>query len=445
MNATADTGGGGGGYGAGQHYRQSAAANGGSGIVIVRYPIPSYTITATAGVGGTISPSGVTTVAYATDNDYTIAANPHYYVVDVFVDGVSQGAISTYTFSSVKADHTIAVTFAAETFTIETSASANGTITPSSPAVDYGTNQTFLIQPDAGYHVVDVIADGVSQGAVGSYTFYNVTSAGHTISATFAIDEHTISASAGPGGAIAPSGDTTLTSGESLTCTITPDVGYHTVDVLVDGVSQGPIPTYTFSNVTANHTISATFAIDENTISASAGPGGSIAPSGDTTVALGGSLTCTITPDVGYHTVDVLVDGVSQGPIAHVHVHERHREPHHLGDVRDRHVPITTSPSANGTITPSSPDGRLRLQPDVPHPTGRGLPHRGCQLLTECPRGPRLVHLLQRHLGRPHDLGDVRDRWARSRSSASRRPPAPGRVRGAVVDSVRWTGSDLVR
>jgi hypothetical protein len=62
--------------------------------------------------------------------------------------------------------------------------------------------------------------------------------------------------------------------------TITPDVGYHIVDVLVDGSSVGAVPTYTFTNVTANHTISATFAINIYTITASAGAHGAIVPSG---------------------------------------------------------------------------------------------------------------------------------------------------------------------
>ena len=62
---------------------------------------------------------------------------------------------------------------------------------------------------------------------------------------------------------------------------VTPDPGYHIADVLVDGVSVGAVSTsYTFTNVTANHTIAATFAIDTFTITASAGANGSISPSG---------------------------------------------------------------------------------------------------------------------------------------------------------------------
>ena len=71
--------------------------------------------------------------------------------------------------------------------------------------VNYGANQTFSHHPGGHYHVADVLVDGVSVGAVTSYTFTNVT-ANHTIAASFAIDTFTITASAGANGSISPSG-----------------------------------------------------------------------------------------------------------------------------------------------------------------------------------------------------------------------------------------------
>ena len=78
--------------------------------------------------------------------------------------------------------------------------------------MNHGANQSYLIVPSPGYHVADVLVDGVSQGALTSYTFTNVT-AGHTISATFAINTYTITATAGANGSIAPAGDTGVNSG----------------------------------------------------------------------------------------------------------------------------------------------------------------------------------------------------------------------------------------
>ena len=96
----------------------------------------------------------------------------------------------TYTFTNVQADGRIEATFEkpATTYTIEASAGANGTITPSgSVSVTSGGSQTFTIAPSTDYEVADVLVDSVSQGAITTYTFTNVT-ANHTISVTFLKD-----------------------------------------------------------------------------------------------------------------------------------------------------------------------------------------------------------------------------------------------------------------
>lgn len=63
----------------------------------------------------------------------------------------------------------------------------------------------------------------------------------------------------GANGKISPSSNVNVVYGASQTFTITPDEGYEVEDVLVDGKSVGAVTSYTFENVTANHTISATF------------------------------------------------------------------------------------------------------------------------------------------------------------------------------------------
>lgn len=72
--------------------------------------------------------------------------------------------------------------------------------------------------------------------------------------------EHTITASAGTGGTISPSGSVKVRHTDSETFTITPDSDYHISDVKVDGTSVGAVEVYTFDRVTGNHTIVAAFA-----------------------------------------------------------------------------------------------------------------------------------------------------------------------------------------
>ncbi len=200
--------------------------------------------------------------------------------------------------------------------TITASAGANGSISPSgSVQVEYSASQAFDITSDTGYHVADVLVDGASVGAVTSYEFPNVTAV-HTISATFAIDTFTISASAGANGTISPSGGVAVNFGSDQTFSVVPNTGYHIADVLVDGASVGSVTSYEFTNVTANHSISATFAINVYTITASAGANGAISPTGHVWLTYGSDQAFSIVPDTGCYIADVLVDGASVGIVS---------------------------------------------------------------------------------------------------------------------------------
>jgi hypothetical protein len=275
----------------------------------------TYTITASAGPGGTISPDGAVSVACGTDQTFTIAPDSCSEIVDVLVDGVSVGAVASYTFTAVGANHTIDASFAPLAYTITASAGLGGTISPDGAvSVSCGTDQTFTITPDACHQIADVLVDGVSVGAVTSYTFTAVT-ANHTISATFLLNSSTITATAGPGGTITPSGAISVNCGADQSFLITPDLCHTIGDVLVDGVSVGPVSAFTFTNVTANHTIDVVFDAIPFTITASAGAGGSISPVGGVVVGCGSNQTFTITPDPCYHVTDVLVDGISVGAV----------------------------------------------------------------------------------------------------------------------------------
>jgi hypothetical protein len=280
------------------------------------FAVTSFTIAASADPNGAISPSGNVNVnCGASSPVFTITPNACYHIAQVYVDGFPQGAITTYQFTNVQANHTISASFTVNTEVITASAGANGSISPTGAVnVNCGADQGFTITANSGYHVADVLVDGGSVGAVTTYTFTNVT-ANHTISASFAVTTYTITASADPNGAIAPSGAVGVAAGSDQSFTITANAHYHVSDVLVDGGSVGPVTAYTFTNVQADHTIAASFAIDTYTITATADANGSIAPSGAVPVDYGTDQTFTITPDGGYHVLDVLVDGSSVGAV----------------------------------------------------------------------------------------------------------------------------------
>lgn len=76
------------------------------------YTPNTYKITATANTGGTITPAGNTTITENGSIAFTIKPDKNYIIKDVLVDGNSIGAVTTYTFTSVKANHTIEAKFA---------------------------------------------------------------------------------------------------------------------------------------------------------------------------------------------------------------------------------------------------------------------------------------------------------------------------------------------
>ena len=277
----------------------------------------AYIITASAGSGGSISPSGSVSVTAGTYQAFYITPATGYRLVNVVVDGASVGAATSYLFPNVAGPHTITASFA-PIYTITATAGANGSISPSgSISVTGGTNKYFDIYGNTGYRVANVVVDGVSLGALTSYTFTNVTGP-HTISATYM---PTITATVGAGGMMTPNGTTPVASGGSLSYTITPNSGYHVKDVLVNGASVGAVTSYSFTGVTTPQTMAVIFEKNSGfTITASTGNQGigwgSITPDGVTTVASGGSQTYSITPDEGSYIVGVIVDGLSVGAVS---------------------------------------------------------------------------------------------------------------------------------
>lgn len=106
---------------------------------------------------------------------------------------------------------------------------------------------------------------------------------------------HSIIATAGSGGSITPAGSVTVNNGANQTFTIKPNSNFFIEDVMVDGVSHGKITSYTFNNVTADHTISATFRFsDSGSTSSGSDSSNESSTSYTTGVVVTGNLDSTI-------------------------------------------------------------------------------------------------------------------------------------------------------
>jgi hypothetical protein len=90
---------------------QALGVTGVGDFAVAESSIVHFTITASAGANGSISPNGVVSVVSGANQSFTIAPAPGYQVAGVSVDGVSVGAVTTYNFTNLTANHTIMATF----------------------------------------------------------------------------------------------------------------------------------------------------------------------------------------------------------------------------------------------------------------------------------------------------------------------------------------------
>lgn len=169
--------------------------------ITAHFAVNTYTVNATAGANGSISPSGAVQVDHGASQSFTITPSAHHHVADVLVDGSSVGAVTGYTFSNVTAAHTIAATFAGDTYTVTASAGVNGTLSPDTPSprtVQHGDTVAFTFLADPGHHVASVSGSGGtpysnSANGVAAYTY--TSGAIHddsAVTATFAVNVYSV-------------------------------------------------------------------------------------------------------------------------------------------------------------------------------------------------------------------------------------------------------------
>ena len=278
--------------------------------ISVKFKVQTYSITSSAGNGGSISPQGINTLNYGTKQSYTITPYRGYVLDTLFVNGLKVDSISSYTFDSVKSDQTISVKFKVQTFTINSSAGNGGSITPQGiSTLNYGTKPTYTITQNTGYILDSLIVNGLKVDSISSYTFDSVKS-DQTISVKFKVQTFTINSSAGNGGSITPQGISTLNYGTKPTYTITQNTGYILDSLIVNGLKVDSISSYTFDSVKSNQTISVKFKVQTFTITSSAGDGGSISPQGASIINYGAKPSYTITPNRGFVIDTLFVNGL---------------------------------------------------------------------------------------------------------------------------------------
>jgi N-acetylneuraminic acid mutarotase len=227
----------------------SACGGGGSGP---GNTITTYQVSATAGSGGSISPSSGMVNAGSTMT-LTVTASSGYVVSSVTGCG---GALTgnTYTTGTITANCAVTASFIAQ-YTVTGTAGAGGTISPASTTVNAGSTTMLTVTASSGYVVGSVTGCG---GTISGSTYTTgAVNANCTVTASF-IAQYTVTGSAGNGGTISPA-SSTVNAGGTSAFTVTPNSGYVISTVTgCGGTLSGN--TYTTGTINANCAVTASFA-----------------------------------------------------------------------------------------------------------------------------------------------------------------------------------------
>ena len=230
------------------------------------------------------------------------------FIIDGEFDETTTGSSVYSNLGSSGTKRTISYLFV-KTYTINVTTDYGSSVSGSYPdTVVEGSNKYLHISKRQGYKLTSVILDDSSQtipsqteasGEVMTISLENITS-NHNLVVTSEPFKYTITTSAGSNGSITPSA--TVNYGSSKTINMSPNTGYEVNEVIVDGVNKGKITTYTFNNITDNHTISVTFKkLDEQkfTVNCTTVQNGNISVSPSSATA-GTKITIYVNPSEGY-------------------------------------------------------------------------------------------------------------------------------------------------
>lgn len=114
----------------------------------------SYTVSTSAGTGGSISPTSAS-VAHGSTTTFTVTPNTGYAISSVTGCGGTRSG-NSYTTADITAACIVSATFTINSYTVSTATGTGGTITPTSRSVSHGSTTTFTVGATAGYAIQSI-------------------------------------------------------------------------------------------------------------------------------------------------------------------------------------------------------------------------------------------------------------------------------------------------
>ncbi len=266
--------------------------------IFAEFELATYTVTFSAGTGGTLSGTTPQTVTHGASTT-AVTATPDAGYTFIGWTGDYTGTDNPLVFTNVTVGKAVTANFAIKTYTVDITAGTGGTLSGITPqTVNHGSDSTAITAvPDTGYTFTGWSGDVT--GTDNPLTLTNVT-ASQTVTANFTLNTYTVAFTSGAGGTLAGTTPQTINHGTATTAvTAQPDTGYSFTGWTGDVTgTDNPL---TIDSVTANMSITANFAINTYTVTFMPGAGGTLSGSTPQTVNHGDSTTAiTTVADTGY-------------------------------------------------------------------------------------------------------------------------------------------------
>lgn len=225
------------------------------------FALNSYNVTFAAGINGTITGAANQSVDHggSTAAVSAVGATGYHLLNWTGNNGFAATTQNPLTVSNVTASQAITANFGIDTHLVTPGAAANGSITPAVPqTVSYHGVSSFTVSPDAGYRIASVTGCG---GTLNGSTYSTAPVKGDcSVVASFAAIVYAISSSADDKGEISCTPQ--VAHGGTANCSIIPRPGYRLAALSDNGsdrMSLASNNSYTITNVTGAHMVSAAF------------------------------------------------------------------------------------------------------------------------------------------------------------------------------------------
>ncbi|MFZ2188749.1 MAG: ELWxxDGT repeat protein [Candidatus Moraniibacteriota bacterium] len=309
--------------------------------VVASFAIDTYTLTYNHDTNGTISGTTPQTIDHGSDGTAVSAVpNTGYH----FVDWSDNSTDNPRTDTNITSNLTVTANFAINSYTLMYSADANGSLTGTTPqTVNHGADGTQITAvPASGYHFVNWSDNSTENPRTDTNVTNNI-----TVTANFS-NALILTYIAGSGGTITGTNPQNVSYGDDGTeVTATPNVGYHFTDWSDNSIDNPRTDT----NIQADATYTANFAINSYTLTYSANANGSLTGTTSQTVTHGESGTqITAVPIAGYRFVN-WSDNSTQNPRTDTNVQANLNVSANFSNA----LLLTYTAGPGGTITGTTP------------------------------------------------------------------------------------------